>query len=328
MLLDASVPGRVRVVSNPRAGGGRAAATWARLAARVPEARAVERLAPSTPDALREVVPRLAESDLVVVVGGDGTLSAVLTALARVGAAGTPIALVPAGTMGTVLRGLGARADARALAAALAWARDPDPTCLVEAPTVAVHADADGAPRVGFLVALGLVSAFFARYDAAGGGAPVAAGLAARAVGSAVVGGAFARALFAPTRATVRVDGRALPLEALTLFVAGTLAHVGLGLRPLPRAREASPREGTFAVAASDAPARRLAAAAPSVLLARGLGGAVGRGAEGLARAVELELPMATPFVLDGDLHAARRLVVRAGPAARLLPAGRGPARG
>lgn len=257
----------------------------------------------------------------VVVVGGDGTLSRALTALARVRSPDgrpvldeVPIALAPMGTMSTVARGLGV-ARAADPGAAIATARRLALGGHSERHVATIAIERDGVyDRVGLIVAGGLAPAFFELYDRAPDkGARAALRLTTRIVASALSGGPLAERVLSARRCTITVDGVVRSPSSMSLLVASTLRHVGLGFRPTYRA---SPERSRFHVVASSAPPVRLARAIPSMLLARG---SSIFDTDALASRVEVELDSPHALIVDGDGLLGSRFVLTKGPRVRLI---------
>lgn len=189
-------------------------------------------LVPQGLDALDRTARELREAapDVVGVLGGDGTLSQSLTALARAWGDEElpPVAPLGGGTMNTVARSLGARGRPTHLAghlrAHLEGRRALHP---VERSMLEVDGE-----RLGFLFGNGLFARYIAAYEEGEPGPRQAAWVLARATASAMVGGRFAQELTAPTRARLEVDGEVLGSGPWLVAAAGTVEAVGLGFRP------------------------------------------------------------------------------------------------
>ncbi|MCC6214979.1 MAG: hypothetical protein IT376_08930 [Polyangiaceae bacterium] len=261
-----------------------------------------------------------------VVVGGDGTLRATVSALHALEPRSDrwpSLLLAQGGTVCTIARDVGPIAPPletlRRALAGRAGREIAHATLRVdtedELPGSLAEVAAPARTRVGFIVGTGLVARFFEAYQAAGEpGLGWAARTAAVTFASALgVGGSAAR-LLAPLPCAMEVDGVPQPGSAWSLVLVSTVRDVGLGFRVTYRAGEASDR---VHVVASSLPPRELGRQALRVLAARPLRGhdAVDR----LAASVALDFGLAPgPWVLDGDLVRARRVVVRPGPAVRL----------
>jgi diacylglycerol kinase family enzyme len=315
-LLDSAPARRIGAIVNLRAGAAR------RDPQLVPKLRA---LLPSgrvhaTRD-LDDVDAALASlreqgTQLLVVVGGDGSVAGTLTELLRAWPeAELPwVALACGGTVNTIARSLGARGrpDAwlRRLAAAPRWQAELRPV---------LRARADAAPpRFGMIAVAGAAARFLERYYAAPRqGSAGAARVIAEVVASGAVGGALARGMFAPFRATIEVDGRRLDAREHTLVAASGVRHIGLGVAPFQHAgRDAS----RFHFLATSAGALRIAAELPALRLGRALqASCLHHFAAG-----EVALKSAEPLLwsLDAELfEPASALSVTAGPALHFVSA-------
>ncbi|MEB2310587.1 MAG: diacylglycerol kinase family protein [Sorangiineae bacterium] len=253
------------------------------------------------------------EPDRVVLAGGDGTFMAGLSALARVYSSGAlpVIVLAPAGTAGTVPRGLGQRGG---FERPLRRATAPAPLGWVERPTISVS-DSNGARRVGFIFGTGLVARFFDHYEAAGaGGYLVAARIAARVFVGALTGGAFARSVLEPLPCRLSVDGALCAPCAWSLIVSSTIRDLGLHFVVTHRGGEDPARPH---LVASPLGPRALGVQLGRVLTGRPLTGA--GNVDALVSRFELDFPDGPgPYILDGDLFSAARVTVEAGPRVRI----------
>ena len=256
------------------------------------------------------------EVDLVVMAGGDGTLMAGLSALARgFGARGRPmpaVAAVPAGTVSTVPRNFGIAGDpVRWLERVL-----DAPSQLRAWPTLSVAVDNER--RVGFIFGTGLVARFFELYYAQGApGYAGSAAIVARVFAESFVGGPFARAVLEPLPCKLEVDGRAESAPAWSLVCAAVVRNLGIHMLVTYRAAEDPQRPH---LVATSLPPRALGPRMPRVLAGRTIGGEV----DGLVQRFVVDFAGGRvdgppgPYVLDGELLRARRVCVQAGPALRL----------
>jgi YegS/Rv2252/BmrU family lipid kinase len=237
-------------------------------------------------------------ADLVVVCGGDGTVTACAAGLAG---SGTPMAVVPLGTGNLLARNLGLPLDVRgALGVALAGVnRELD------------VGDANGRP---FLVMAGL-------------------GLDAQMLGStseplkkrlgwvayAVAGLAHLRDR--PMRVTLRADGGPPERRRASAVIAGNVGRLQGGLALLPGA---APDDGLLDIVVLTATgwAGWLAVLA-QVLLRRGASEQVTRGA---FRELRVEADREYPWELDGELMGSTRQLAISIRAERLLVRGPAPA--
>lgn len=267
-----------------------------------------------------------AGSSLVILTGGDGSLMAGTTAIARAFGDRLPkLGFLPAGTAAIISKNWGIRGEPVALLERLLRAAangaplraDPHPTLRVIGETAARAEE-----RIGFIFGTGLVAKFFHLYyeDGARGNAG-AARLVARIFAESFVGGAFARRVLDPLQCTIEVDGRALRPEAFSLVCSAVIRDLGLGMRVTYRAGE-DPRRPHLVC--NPLPSRSLGWRMPFVLAGRPIGGA--DSFDDLAREFVVRFPSLPdphdptaadaggPYVLDGDILRARAVRVSAGP--------------
>lgn len=250
-------------------------------------------------------------------VGGDGTISASLTALYRLGGEVLPqnLLLLRGGTMNTVASGLGIRRGDPL--AGLARYRRAAPGAGHRAYTI----EAQG--RLGFLFSAGLMYTFLAEYyrQPLGTGPLGAAGLLAAGIGSALTGGALSARLASPLRARLTVDGCPMAVTNYLFVGAATVAEVGIGFAPYARVgRVGGGRPAGFHVLGYQGRIRQLAAALPR--FARGQGPRDAETLDRLCKQLLIEPETGgLPFALDGDLHRAQgSLRLGLGPSFRILP--------
>ncbi len=112
-------PDRVGAVVNPKAGRGDAASRFAELSTRFPDAAVDARITTGSGDVPIAAIEQARWADLLVVVGGDGTLREVVAALIEADLE-TPVFVVPAGRGNSTYRHLNGDADWRDLAGELA----------------------------------------------------------------------------------------------------------------------------------------------------------------------------------------------------------------
>jgi diacylglycerol kinase family enzyme len=264
-------------------------------------------------DVARDIARR--GTDVVALSGGDGSLMAGTTAIARAfGADNLPkIAVLPGGTVATVARNWGVFGDPVALFERLVATRDPK---VVRRPSLSVVSKGEPA-RVGFIFGTGLVARFFDLYYAAGArGYGSAARIVARIFVESFYGGPTARHVLDPLPCAIDVDGNRLDPKAFSLVCASVIRDLGIGMRVTYRGGEDVARPH---LVASSLPPRKLGPRAPLVLAGRSIGGAnhfddlVGR------FAVTFPNDEQGPYVLDGDIFKARRVEVSAGPVLSIL---------
>jgi diacylglycerol kinase (ATP) len=270
-------------------------------------------------------------SDVVALAGGDGTLMAGATALWRAfGEAHMPaLAVIPAGTAGTVAKNWGATGSAmvalRGLFAAACEAALPT----TERATLRVREEgphpAPAVERIGFIFGTGLVASFFDEYYATGArGYPGAAAIVARVFAGSFVGSRYARKVLDPLPCTIEVDGRTLPPRAWSLVCASVVRDLGIHMQVTYRAGEDPAR---LHLVASPLGPGALGPRAPLVLLGKRIGGRqhfddlvctftvrfAGTGGRGATES--------GPYVLDGDMLRAASVTVSVGPRLRFVSA-------
>jgi diacylglycerol kinase family enzyme len=250
-----------------------------------------------------EIAPALADLrdrgvEMVAIVGGDGTSTWTLTALARTWPEESlpAVLLLPGGTINTIPASVGVhgRAD-RALARLL----EPGGRATIRRRRVLRVVPSGEEPRLALIFGNGVVARWLARYNSrAHRGRWIAAADVARSLGSVAIGGPIARALLAPFQGEVEVDGEARA-GSFTGMAAGAVRHIGLGFRPfltiptegsLDHFHWIETSAGGFGLAL-ELPAARLGL----LPLAEGLRHAA-------ARAVRVRLAKPEPYTLDGDL--------------------------
>lgn len=269
---------------------------------------------------------------VLAIAGGDGTVTHTVTALAEaLGDDLPPLALLGGGAYDS-LSPLGGPGDAedrlRRLAESVAAGVD---LRVEERDTLRVDAGA-GRPQCGFRFGVGLAVRFVQAVYAQGGSGPwSSARVLLRALGSSLVGGPFARALYefpeAPggarrlqqaTLLRVALDGEEWPRVPIYGLVCSTVAEAGLGLRPFRRACE---QPGAFEVMGLTARPRQLALEIPRLLL--GSHARRDRLLGGIAEKAELSASGPLGWFLDGEVFAATgtRLTIGLGPRVKLVRA-------
>jgi diacylglycerol kinase family enzyme len=248
--------------------------------------------------------------ELVVLCGGDGTFMAGVTALVQAYREQPlpRLALAPAGTVATVARNWGTRADLLTVSE-LVVRGQPLPSR--ERPTLWVR-EQSGSARVGFTVGTGLVARFFDRYYAAGaGGTRTALAIVARIFSGSLIGDRYARSVLEPLPCTVTADGVELGPRAFSLVVSSVLRDLGLHMRVTYRAGSDFERPH---LVASALPTTKLGPQAPRVL--RGLPLRGPDCFDELVTSFSVAFPggQAGPYVLDGDVFRASAIQVSAGP--------------
>jgi diacylglycerol kinase (ATP) len=286
--------------------------TEPREGVRVVETRSMAELDRVAADIARDV------PDAVVLAGGDGSYTAGITALARSlgeNALGNlPIALAPGGTASTVPKDWDWRSG-DATVRARAVMRELDVLRTTRRPTLRVRDSAASSPRIGFIFGAGLVARFFEVYEREGAnGERGAAKIVARIFAGSFVGGRTAKHVLTPHPCAIEVDGAPAPFDRASLVAASVIKDLGLHMRLLHRAAEATDR---FHFVATPAPPRTLA---PQMF--RVLSGIPLRDPkiDTLAGRVTLRFPEGTgAYVLDGELLRSDVVEVEAGPTLRFV---------
>jgi diacylglycerol kinase family enzyme len=280
-----------------------------RFGAHVHETRSIEEL-----DAVaRRIAQRT--TGAVVFAGGDGSHMAGISALAHACPdALPPVALAPGGTVCTVARNLGMRGDALTWTERLLGAVCEGRAHAVTRPTLRVRDDGGG-DRVGFIFGAGLVARFFDAYYAAPQQGLAAAGvLAARVFAGSLVGSPSAQSLLATTACELTVDGVPAAARDWSLVLASVVRDVGLHIRATYRGGERADR---FHLVASGLSPRQLSMQVPRVLAGRPMRGEPHL--DTLARSLRVAFPVASAYVLDGDLLRARSVGIEVGPTIEVL---------
>jgi len=297
---------------------------------------------------------RKTDASVVVLCGGDGSYRAGATAVVDAWGGSTAgerpvLAFAPGGNVGTSARSMGVAVDTgetlegigRVLHAACTERRTT-----IDHPTLAIASDG-AARQLGFIFGTGLVASFFELYDSVGaeagraaaergepdadlpsGGAGRlgAAKIVARIFLESFVNGPYARRVLEPLRCDIDVDtgdgtspvGRTrLPWSASSLVVASVLRDLGLGMRVTHRAGEDPSRPHAVV---SGLPPRKLGPRMTRVLRGEPIGDASEPHFDDLVSTLTVSFPERPgPYVVDGDLRLARRVVVSAGPQLRIL---------
>ncbi|MBD1552070.1 diacylglycerol/lipid kinase family protein [Pseudomonas typographi] len=153
-------PGRIGIVLNPGSGYVRRHLQPLRVcAARIADATVIEASSEAQITHAVETL-QLGRADLLVVIGGDGTLQAALTALLRLGPLVAPYVLaLPAGTTNMSAADLGVRSKPLAALERLnGWLTDQAPAPSLSARAVLQVSDADQAqPRFGLFFGAGAI---------------------------------------------------------------------------------------------------------------------------------------------------------------------------
>ena len=254
--------------------------------------------------------------DVLAINGGDGTAHVVLTAFVE--AYGDqplpPVALLRGGTMNTVASGIGVKGTPASLLGALvARYHSGEPLGWVERNLLCVPGET---PQYGFLFGNGLISNFLEAYYEGTEPSPTkAAWILARAISSAMVGGALFRRLMRPIELEVQVDGGAWAPASYLCVGAGTVDDIGLGFRPFHLAPHHPGQLHAVGFACSPL---ALIGQLGNLWLARPTTAAGIRSA--LTTRIVMRGNAPIPYMIDGDFHTGvQTLTVQAGPRVRLL---------
>jgi diacylglycerol kinase (ATP) len=249
----------------------------------------------------------------VAIIGGDGTVSSVLTALLRAyGREHWPrIALLRGGTMNTIANAFGVqRGTPEELLTKLlhGGARPVWPRATLEV---------EG--RLGFLFTAGALVGFLDTlysHQALGKGPIGAFSLLSIASLQALTGGPIYRKVETPLQATLRVDDVEHPERRYLALAIGTVEQVGLGFKPFRLARECQDQFQLFAFHGS---AQALVRELPKIY--RGQPITRSLGFDPLARKLEISThDGAVAYALDGDVYRTTSpLYVRVGPKVEIV---------
>jgi diacylglycerol kinase family enzyme len=306
--------GQIAVILNPKAAGD------AYDAARIDRLRAIAGsravlFSIDEPERVHAVAEGIRErkAGVVAIVGGDGTVSSVLTALHRAyGRARWPhIAMLRGGTMNTVANAFGIpRGTPEELLARLlhGGARPVWPRATLEV---------EG--RLGFLFSGGALVGFLDTlysHSQFGKGPVGAFSLLSVASLQALTGGPLFRMVDTPLTATLRIDDNEHPERRYMAFAVGTVEQVGLGFRPFRLARECQDQFQIFAFHGS---AQALVRELPKIY--RGQPMTRGFGFDPLARKLEISTKDGeVAYALDGDVYKTTSpLQVRVGPKVEIV---------
>lgn len=261
---------------------------------------------PETPDALLDDLRQIRDEapPFLVIAGGDGTVSQVVTAILQVWdhAALPELCLVHGGTMNTISSSMGNKGEP---AAQLEAFIKGDSFVRTRRWPLRVGFD-----RWGFLFGVGIVPRYIEAYDASGGGPKAAAATLAAKVASAVTGGEEAKAFFAPVRADLHVDGQLLPLKHWLILALGATHDLGLGFRPFPGLLDAP---GSFGMYAAASAPWRFALDLPAFRLQRPVRHSLAF--QQLCHEVRIVAPEPITYNLDGDVETgSTTLRIKPGP--------------
>jgi diacylglycerol kinase family enzyme len=241
-------------------------------------------------------------------------VTALFHAAARASTVIPPLAFAPGGTVSTTARNWGLRGPLDRYASALVAAVAGERAKRDARASLRVTDDEDG-DRVGFIWGAGLVARFFdAYYASPHAGYVGAARIVARIFVGSPFGGVLARRVLTPVPCEVFIDGEQQSARGYSLMASSVVRDLGLRMQVLYRASE-DPERVHFVASPLGAPL--LGPQMPLVLLGKRLRGA--GHVDALAREALVRFAERDTYVLDGDVHAAREVTVRAGPRLELL---------
>lgn len=252
---------------------------------------------------------RRREIEILGISGGDGTLHTTLTSFINA-YQGTPlpkIAFLRGGTMNNTAGCLGIRGRPERILSDLILKYHHD-ELFQTTPLDLMNVNG----KFGFIFGMGVVERFIEHYERVKVPTPTrAALLLSRYVLSAMANGKDACRLCRRFDATVTVGDEVLSFRNYTMLFAGTIETLGLGFRPMPRARHIP---GQFElVGVSSTPRRFLANLVPA-FLKRPLTSPNVLDRVGKSAVVELAEPL--PYTIDGDTPEApaSRIEISMGP--------------
>jgi diacylglycerol kinase family enzyme len=246
--------------------------------------------------------------DLVATCGGDGTNLSTFTELVRAyGEERVPrVALLRGGTVNTIAQNLKVHGDPETLLDRLCQRLDAGGALpMVTQDLLRVN------DMYGCLFASAMGARFLEAYYRGPVLGPAWAGLlAARTVGSSLVGGRFARWLFQPVPLALTIEGEvATAVTGARLLLASTVRDVGIGMKVTWQAGRAPKR---FHLVASGLSTPRMALQLHRVVAGRPLTGRPHL--DRLATSAEVRFTEPQSFTLDGELFSAREISLRSGP--------------
>ena len=246
--------------------------------------------------------------------GGDGTAHRVVTALIEVwGEDPLPrLAMLRGGTMNIIANSLGQRCAATPSVRRLVEKSSTLPLL----PTWTLRIEGSEGVHHGFLFGNGIIGRYLERYYEGGPPTPAkAAWILARGIGSALVGGAYARDLSRPFHGRVRVDDDDWGEGPWTAITAGTVEQLGLGFRAFYLAPK---NPGYLHAIGIGSTVLHLARDLPRAYRALPFQQAGNRGVA--AQRIEMTSDERIGFMIDGDFHTSDdSLVVSTGPCLQII---------
>lgn len=223
--------------------------------------------------------------------GGDGTVTATLTALlAAFDGPLPPVCILPAGTMNANARGIGLKRNPMGCLRRLAAAHRAGDVRHVGRTLVRVN------ERAGFLFGIGLIPNFLLEYENAAEGGLVAAFRALGVAGWSVFTGVEEDRFYRGMQVRITADGRPFLEGRFTNVSAGGTEYLPLGFKAYHRAAETP---GRFQLVVHKHSAR--SAAFELWPIRRGLG--MKHAHQGLFEHVTIEVDPPEPVSIDGEVY-------------------------
>ena len=272
------------------------------------------------PEDIRRVAEHFRSKGVEVLAlnGGDGTNHVTLTTFIDVyGDEPLPlIAFLRGGTMNTISNAVGIKGTPGRILLEVSEKYHTGQAFEVKERDI-LRVDYDGHHHYGFIFGNGLIANYLdAYYDTPSRGGPVAAfSVLMQGIGSALVGGPFAKRLFQPFRALVTVDGEPWTDGESCAVVAATIEQIGLGFRPFIRCRE---KPGAFHLLAVKTSALGFGLQLPRIRLGMPVDPALVPSIVAHEAVFTADTPIS--FTIDGDMHrAVGPLRLSAGPRLRII---------
>lgn len=252
-----------------------------------------------------------ADPDLIVLWGGDGTITATISALIKAYQKRPlpPVCLLPGGTMNVVARALNPESDPVAvLESLLKLFYQSAPLPLLRR-TLLRHEE-----QYGFLFGIGLLANFLeALYEGDRAGTFRSAYVLGRACVEALWGGGLIPKLFQPFEAKVTVNGKLWPQTRWVNVSAGGTEALGLGFKPYIRCAE---KEGFVHLIGHDLTPMKVLRELPGIH--RGLG--MKEVQQDITNHFVIEASRPMVYSLEGELYEAKeRFEVKSGPTLQLV---------
>lgn len=248
--------------------------------------------------------------DLIGICGGDGTnhlvVSSLISMFEQAGRALPPIALLKGGSMNTISSSVGVRTSAaKTLAYLSEQHRAGEPFKTKPLGTIRVN------QQYGMFFGNGYAVNFLDEYynTNSDAGPKRAAEITGRTISSILTHGEMFKRLAGKYQARVSVDGEDLAFPAYGMVLAGTIEHIGIGFKPLYRARE---REGSFHTIVSSLTLGKVLAQAHRFYMGKPLSGEWHE--DRVAGEVIVIGDEEIGYTIDGELYRAREVHINSGP--------------